>query len=611
MDKKRHTYRLIMLAASLAASCVLVSAKENPRIMKIGGTDISKEEFEYYYNKNSNLSEDRPMPEEYVDMFTDFKLKVIEAKELGYDTVQAYKNEIAGYRKQLAAPYLTDDSIKNQLIEEEYSRLQQDVRVSHIMLRFSAGDTTAAYAKAQEVLQRLEEGEDFGKLAEQYSDDKRTSSRGGDMGFISGMILLYPLENAVYNCPVGEHSGLIRTAFGYHIIKVTDKRPSNGEILVAHILISKPQTADSSAVEKLRLKTDSIYQELKKGGDFAAMAARYSQDNSNSQKGGELPWITVGRTNVFFDDAAFALKNPGDLSEPIETSYGWHIIKLIDKRPLPTLDDIRSSIESLIQRDERRKIIADGYINKLKAEYGFKQGKGDIIATFADQKLTKNGLANFCKENKGISDSVNAYINSALIAYENKMLENKYSDFAYLMQEYRDGILLFNISNDSVWQKAGKDTTGLKNYFETHKNEYVWDNPRFKGFVIYCKTPEIKMEAEKLAATTPRDSISSVLKRKFNTEGERNVNVRKFATYIKGNDPVVDFYAFGQGNKPEIKDFEDAFVIGNIIEQPESYLDVKGSVINDYQKELERLWIENLRKKYDIRVYYKILKSVE
>lgn len=611
MYKKRHTYRLVMLAASLAASCVLASAKENPRIMKIGGTDISKEEFEYYYNKNSNLSEDRPTPEEYVDMFTNFKLKVIEAKELGYDTVQAYKNEIAGYRKQLAAPYLTDDSIKNLLIEEEYSRLQQDMRVSHIMLRFSAGDTAAAYAKAQELLQRLEQGEDFGKLAEQYSDDKRTASRGGDMGFISGMILLYPLENAVYNCEIGEHSDLIRTAFGYHIIKVTDKRPSNGEILVSHILISKPQTPDSVAVEKLRIKTDSIYQELKNGADFAAMAARFSQDNSNAQKGGELPWITVGHTNVFFDDAAFALKNPGDLSEPIETNYGWHIIKLIDKRPLPKLEDIRSSIESLIQRDERREIIAEGYINKLKTEYGFKNGKGDIIATFADQKLTKDGLANFCKDHKGISDSVNAYINSALVAYENKMLEKKYSDFAYLMQEYRDGILLFNISNDSVWQKAGKDTTGLKNYFETHKSKYVWDKPRFKGLIIYCKTPEIKKEAEKLAATTPQDSISYVLKSTFNADGKKNVNVRKFSTYIKGNDPVADFYAFGQGNKPVIKDFEDAFVIGNIIEQPESYLDVKGAVINDYQKELERLWIENLRKKYDIRVYYKILKSVE
>ena len=610
---KHAIYRSIMLAASLAASCVYASAKnDNPRIMKIGDTGISKEEFEYYYDKNSNLSKDRPTPEEYVDMFANFKLKVLEAKEKGYDTVQAYQNEIAGYRKQLAAPYLTDDSLKNALIEEEYARLKENVRVSHIMLRIIDGDTATAYAKGKDIVDMLDKGEDFARLAKEFSDDIRTKSRGGDMGFISGMTLLYPLEDAAYKCPVGKHSGLIRTPYGYHIIKVTDRRPDKGEILTAHILISKPGGADSTTVEKLRSLTDSLYSELEKGADFAQMAAKYSQDGSNAGKGGELPWITVGRTNVYFDDAAFALENPGDLSKPVETNYGWHIIKLIGRRDLPVLDgNMRSSIESMVMRDQRRALIAGSFIAKLKDYYGFKEGKGETIATFADQKLTKEGLEQFCKEHPGIKDSVNAYINFSLTEYEDANLENKYKDFAYLMQEYRDGILLFNISNDSVWQKAGKDTTGLEAYYEAHKEDYAWELPRFKGRIIYCKTPEIRKQAEELAATLPADSVSVVLKLTFNAGGKGDIQVLKAKTYIKGNDPVADYYAFKQGKKPVIKGFEDAFAIGKIMEQPESYKDVKGSVINDYQKDLERKWIENLRKKYEIRVYQKVLDSIE
>ncbi len=605
--------RHIMLASLMLASCFSVFAKDSSqRIITIGDTDISKEEFEYYYNKNKDvLSSERPSSKEYLDLFINFKLKVIEAKKLGYDTVTAYKEEIENYRKQLAEPYLTDDSLSSALIEEEYARMQEDVRASHILLRITDNDTLTAYNRALEVIQKLDSGANFADLVVEYSDDNRTAGRGGDIGFVSGLVLHYSLESALYNCPVGEICGPVRSPAGYHIVKVTDRRPSKGEISVAHILVYKPRTDDSTIVNQFRQRVDSIYEEVKAGADFAQMATKFSQDRSTASKGGVMPWLTVGRTNMYFDDVAFALENPGDISELLETNYGWHIVKLLDKRDNPTFETSRKTIESYISRDIRSAMIHDSFVNKLKEYYNYKPGTGKVIGTFDGIKLTKEGMAEFAANNPRVRDTLKAYVDHALIEHEREMLEEKYPEFALLMQEYRDGVLLFNLSNDSVWIKAAQDTAGLTNYFESNKDKYTWDVPRFKGRIIYCKTPEIRQQAEELAASLPADSVSVVLKRTFNTDGQKNVNVLKSKTYIQGKDAIADYYAFGVGNKPTIQNYEDAFVVGEVLEQPQTYLDVKGTIINDYQKELEKLWLENLRKKYSIKVFYKVLNQVK
>lgn len=608
--------RKIAVAATAIASCCIaqtVSASQDGArtILTIGDNEISKQEFEYFYSKNSDLPGEKMSPEEYMDLFINFKLKVQQAKDLGYADNEAYKNEIAGYRKQLAAPCFTDDSLKNVLVEEEYGRLKEDIRLSHIMFRVDKGDTLSAYEKGLAVLERLDKGEDFAALAEEFSDDRATAQRGGELGFISGMTIVYPLETAAYECPVGQHTGLVRTRYGYHIAKVTDRRPSKGEISVAHIFIQKPASKDSAETDAARKKVYDIYNQLMAGSDFAALAAICSQDESNAKKGGQMPWLTVGHTNPYFDDVAFSLEK-GEISQPLEAPYGWHIIKMIDKRDLPTIDELRKTIETQISRDERSIMIRNSFINKLKREFKYKEGKGDVICTFADEKITKKDLAEYTENNPKVTDPLNGLINSRLIAYADKHLEERDINFAMLLNEYRDGILLFNISSDSVWNKAGQDTLALKKFFEDNKEQYAWDKPRFKGRIIYCKTPEIKAQAEVLAKTVPADSVSAVLKRTFNNGNVKNVNVLKSKLYIKGNDPLIDYYAFGIGNKPVIKDFEDAFVIGEIQEKyPGSYTDVKGTLVNDYQKYLEEEWLRSLRSKYSVKVHYNVLKKVK
>lgn len=563
--------RAFVFIISLLSASVLFSQT----VMKIAGNDVSKEEFEYYYNKNNVGDATKLSVEEYTDLFIKFKLKVAEAYNRKMDTISSYKKEIEGYREQLVKPYLTDNAVKDSLVLEAYSHLLEDVDVSHILIRGNGANDSLGYNKAKEALKMLE-SESFEKVAASMSDDKISAQDSGRLGWITGMTTVYPFECAAYNTKVGEHSGIIRSGYGYHIVKVNARRPSRGQVKVAHIFKRKFVDFTQYQQDSLKNVVSGIYKKLQNGESFEDLANSESDDLSGRKNGGELPWLTTGRTNEIFEDAAFAIKDIDGISEPIEAPYGWHIIKLLDKKPIDSLSVLKSDLETRVKSDERAKIIADSFIAKLRKEYGF---------------------------NDSISDA-------KVYEYEKSNLEKKYPDFGLLMKEYRDGILMFNICQEEIWNKAAKDTVGLRKYFEAHKGNYKYSAPRYKGIVVRCASKDIKRKAQRMLGSVPMASAYDKLLT-LNTDETKNVRIER-GVYPEGKNAIVDYYIFDKGKLPYDSKYPESFVIGKVQkEYPDSYKDVKGPVLNDYQNQVEAEWIAKLRKKYPVEIYQEVLDTIK
>ena len=546
-----------LVAALLAGNswAWVLAADVDPVIMKVNNKDIHKSEFEYIYNKNSQQQIDQKSLDEYVTLFKNYKLKVAEAEALGIDTTEAFKNELAGYREELAKPYLIDASVDDRLAREAYDRMKEDVEVSHILIGLHARapqERAAAKAKADSILNCIKAGEDFDALAEKYSEDGSRQNKGY-LGFIRGGRTVYPFEKAAFALQPGQVSDVVESQFGYHIIKVHSRRPDPGEFRFAHIMILVPR--DASAEEKAQKEADAraIYEELKAGADFATLAKERSDDKGSAAQGGVLPWVSCGQFVKEFEDAAFALKNKGDMTEPVLSPYGWHIIKLLDKRDIKPFEQMRSEIVRMMARDERGGMARAAMVTKLKGEYGFSldeaqqeklvklaetMGKVDsayiaaihndqsTLFSFRDHTCTVADFAAFLPKARTISVNVPDYVTSMvgfmadkeILDYEKSRLEEKYPDFRNLMNEYRDGMLLFEVSNREVWEKASKDTEGLQKYFKKNRKKYKWDKPHYKGFVLQCDDDTTATAVKKRMKKLDADSVIVVLTREFNTD---------------------------------------------------------------------------------------------
>lgn len=629
--------------------CVSYTLAQKNTIVTIDQKPISIEEFEYYYNKNNTNDLQQKMPvEEYMQLFVNFKLKVHQAYMLQMDTAQTFKQELEGYRNQLIKPYLTDNEKIDDLVKEAYQHLLEDVDVSHILIRLNANptpaDTIAAYTKAMTAYKRVTNGESFEKIAVEFSEDPTVQENKGRLGFITGMMVVYPFEKTAYTTPVGQVSAPIRTRFGYHIIKVHDKRKTQGERLVAHILKRIPEDASEKQKAAIERSIKSIYEDLAKGADFQRLAQANSDDQSSANKGGEISWVGTGKTTPEFENAVFNLQNIGDISQPVKTEFGWHIIKLLDKRDIMTLQEAYPLIEPRVKTDERASIIANSFIEKLKKTYNFKSYPTNLhalqtllaqpndnileqtktynlpIYTFADQVITQSDLIVFLHQQNYTKNPIdlslldilaNQVANNTIIKYENSMLEKKYPEFGLLMNEYKEGILLFNISNEMVWSKASKDIEGLTDFFEKNKKSYAWDKPRFKGAIIYCDSKQSFKTAKKIAKATPEKELSTKLKQTLNSN-EKNAVKIETGLFAEQTNPVVDKLVFKKGKLEKNNDYPYIFTSGNIQKHyPDSYQDIRGIVINDYQNYLDKQWIEELRSKYPIVIDTSVLNSLK
>ena len=627
---------------------ITITTAQNNTVLSIDGKPIALEEFEYYFNKNNTDTFQQNMSaNEYMELFVNFKLKVHEASIQKMDTAQSFQQELDGYRKQLIKPYLTDGDKIDELVKEAYQHLLQDVNVSHILIQLSPNpspsDTLAAFQKATLAYNRLTKGESFESVALALSEDPSVKENKGNLGFITGMMVVYPFEEAAYTTPVGQFSAPVRTRFGYHIIKVHEKRPTAGERLVAHILKRVPEDASEKQKAAIERSLQGIYDELALGADFKRLAQANSEDQSSARNGGEIDWTGTGKTTPEFEKAVFGLQEIGDVSAPVRTEYGWHIIQLLDKRDIMSLEKAYPLIEPRVKTDERAIIIANSFIAKLKTAYDFKSypenlkalqtlatnPTSDLLAkrekytlpvyTFADQTVSQLDILNyaFAQSEKDSSFDASVLNNAAqnlanikLVEYENSQLETKYPEFGLLMREYKDGILLFDISNEMVWSKASKDTEGLSAFFDKNKEKYAWETPRFKGVIVYCDTKETYKAAEKLAKKTPQKDLSIKLKQTFNLTEKATIKVEN-GLFAKGTHSVVDKLAFKTGELPENKEFPYVFIEGDIQKKyPSSYQDIRGIVTNDYQNYLDKQWIESLRSKYTVEVNKTLLNSL-
>lgn len=610
-------------------------SQSDATLITIGDTKVSKGEFERIYQKNNNnlySDTEKKTPEEYLDLFIDFKLKVIEAENLKMDTNSVYVNELAGYRKELAAPYLTDVKYNEQMIYDLYDRTTKEVSASHILLTVPKNATPEV---EEDVLKRIKqirkeiiEGKDFNEAAIEYSEDPSAKTNKGKLGFFSAFQMVVPFENAAFTTPVGEVSEPVRTSFGYHLLKVDDIRDNQGEILVAHIMKMFPKDVTPEIKSHLKSQIDSIYQELLKGADFAELAKTKSDDKRSAIKGGEMPWFSAGRMVPEFADVAFSLKNIGDYSEPIETAFGYHIIKKLDMRPVPTFEESKANLETRIKQDPERSITSKQiFIEKLKNEYNYtenEEGKDKLRYKNTTDTLDFQNFELFKIDNKSYTieqyqdylknnstDKVpylskfNDWVEYEITELENSKLEEKYPDFRYLYQEYHDGILLFNISEQKIWNFAAQDTVGLEEYYKKNGNKYMWED-RFKGMIVTCKNDSVREEADKFfAAEMSVDEIKDQL-----NKSENLISITEGA-WEKGANPVVDYFVWN-GPVPNNFNSELSFIRGDKIPpEPKNLDEARGLYVSDYQKYLEEKWIKELREKYKIKVDKKLLKTIK
>ncbi len=655
--------KIVILIISIFFLGLKVNAQEllvgpaDPVVMEINGKRVTKSEFLQIYLKNNNDPKyDKASLDEYLEMFKKFKLKVAEAEALGYDTIPKLKKELEGYRKQLANPYLIDSAENKTLVLQAYERTKTEVRASHILIKVdqnaSPKDTLAAYNRILGLKSRIEKGEDFASVAKMKngSEDPSAVNNGGDLGFFTAFQMVYPFEEKAYTTQVGSISDPFRTRYGYHILKVTDKRPARGTIKVAHIMVATGKDASQDAIANAEKKCNEIYEKLMQGSKWEEMVAAYSDDPGSTKKNGELPAFGSGtsqRMVPVFEEAAFSLKKDGEISKPIRTEYGFHIIKRLEWKDVQPFEAMKKELQTKVNKDERSKKTQDSFVEKLKKQYNFKLPKTSglewfesnldtsyFIGKWKADKLTtdleifnldgksftqKQFAAYLEKSYRGIKKDDNKvviqnqyknWVKTSILEYEESKLVSKYPDFKALVNEYHDGIILYEVMSDKVWNKANKDTTGLKKFFEENRDKYLWPK-RLDAEIYECNSADNANLVYKMMKK--KSNTSKEIIEKVNATSELNLKVKmnKFdpeqTSYLQGRT-----FAVGR-NKPY--SFEGKhYVIKLVNELPimrKEFSEARGAVTSDYQNFLEKTWLEELNKKYSVKVNYDVLYNLD
>ena len=636
----------LLISSLLLGTAILAIAKGDPVLMTINGKDIKLSEFEYLYHKNNQQQVEKETLEQYVDRFVLYKQKVADAEAAGIDTTEVFIKEFEGYRKDLAAPYMVEDTTYHwQMVTEAYERYKKEIDIDHFMLPL--GSTPEATEESMALMDSIRNcvlaGERWETLVDQYSSDPSKTRNHGHYSYISAGMFPYSFENVVYSTPIGEVSRPFKTPYGVHMIRVNNTRDRN-DAHAKHILRLFPQDPTPEQKAQCKAEIDSIYAVLLSGANFEEVAKACSQDGS-ARNGGELGWFGRGRMVQPFENIAFDLPD-GAISEPFETQFGYHIIKKVAHGVAP-LSELRSGIENAISRDERAGMIRERRLSDLKNKYNF--SLNTAFESFLDQTLGNNAskydsayvaqnIANSAMQlftygkkqsvlvsalapvlntktqfvtgedaKKYILSQVDGLAEKALTDYHSRELVESNPEYRNLINEYRDGMLLFEISNRRVWKAANKDTVGLEQYFAAHRDNYNWTEPHFKGIILSAKNDTVlnlvKADMKVMAA----DTLTDGLHHKYGSDIRMERMVVK-----KGENTLADYLGFHEGEKPERKGYTEFMILeGGVIEQPEEMADVRGAVTSDYQDVLEQRWKEELAAKYPAKINKKVLKQVK
>lgn len=634
----------LLISSLLLGTAILAIAKGDPVLMTINGKDIKLSEFEYLYHKNNQQQIEKETLEQYVDRFVLYKQKVADAEAAGIDTTSLFIKEFEGYQKDLAAPYITEDTTYRwQFIQEAYDRYKQQIDIDHFMLPVgSAAETMANMNRMDSIRNCVLNGEKWEDLVDKYSSDPSKTRNHGHYGFISSLMFPYDFENVAYGTPVGEVSKPFATKYGVHMIRVNGKRDRE-DVHVKHILKLFPHGATDEQKAACKAQMDSIYALLQAGADFEELAKKESQDGS-ANRGGDLGWFGRGRMVPPFEKVAFELAD-GAISEPFATQYGYHIIKKVAHGIQP-LSQLRPAIENSFKHDDRDKLIQERRLSDWKAKYNYSvnpeaidyitnalnaAGKFDsafVAQTIKGCKLplmtygnneslpvmsllplinNKAVFTNLSAAKDYLMSRIDNMADAALQDYNANELVKSNPEYRNLLNEYRDGMLLFEISNRRVWKAAGKDTAGLEKYFAENRGKYNWDEPHFKGIILSAKNDTILNMVKADMATMASDTLTDALHEKYGSD------IRMERMVVKqGENALADYLAFHVGEKPERKGYSECMILeGGVISQPQEMSDVRGAVTSDYQDVLEQLWKKELAKKYPAKINKKVLKQVK
>jgi len=655
MTMSKKFFQTTAICALLIWGINATAQEKDPVLLTVEGQDITLSEFEAVYRKNNRDAQVNAQDvREYLDLYINFRLKVREAEELGLDTLKKFKEELKGYQKQLAKPYLTDKNVSEALVKEAYDRMKQDVSASHILLKVGPDalpkDTLAVYNRIMDLRKRALKG-DFEALAKQYSEDPSAADNGGNLGWFSAMRMVYPFETAAFTTPVGEISQPVRTRFGYHILKVNGKREASGEIRAAHIMVKTGKDVPAEEVAKAKEKALEVKGLLDSGkSTFEELATKYSEDKGSAAKGGELPQFGTGRMVAAFEKAAFGLKNVGDVSEPIETEYGWHIIKLLERIPVPTFEAAKDDLTAKVSKDSRSQLTRTVVIDRVKKEAGFREfpaavdelaklldarlleGKwnadtarylGKPVLTIGNQNLTQYDLAKFVgrqqtrRKPEDLRVLLNGYytqfVEESVLNYEEAQLEKKYPEYKALLREYRDGILLFDLTDQKVWSKAVKDTAGLQAFHEQNKDKFMWER-RLDAEIYHVQKDSIlkPLLAELKKSFKSGINREDVVKR-YNANSKLNLRAEA-GKYQQDDEELLKNVPWEKGVHGPFKkgDNQVVVVVKDVLATaPKTLKEARGLVTADYQQHLEQAWIKELRSKYSFKADESLLSRIK
>jgi len=637
----------IWLILTLCLSVSTLKAQNNNVLFTYGKNPVELNEFKRVFFKNNDSTKvSRDTASDYLNLFIYFKLKVQDAIDHGMDTTAEFKAELEQYRKQLAQPYMQDKEVTESIIDEAYQHKIDEVRASHLLIKVGPydlpKDTLEAYNKIMGLRARAIKGENFDSLAKKYSEDPSAQENFGDLGYFSAFDMIYSFEQAAYSSNVGELSMPVRTRFGYHILKVTDRRKARGENRVAHIMVRLDALATDAQILRGKEKADSIYQLIQTGKiSFDEAVKQFSDDYPTKEKNGEVGWIasTNRQMPIEFREATFSLKNIGDMSKPVKTKFGWHIVKLLEHKGLPAKKDVYESIKSEIYavNDDRANANRKAMIEKIKKEYNYTannknlqamlkkadttltNGKWDAakitttkpLFTLGNNTYTQAQFSNYLSSYQTAQNTASPaglmermysdFVDKEAWEYEENNLPNKYEKFKNLLTEYYEGILLFNHTQKTIWDKAIQDTTGLKEFYENNKSKYQWKE-RIDATVYECTDEKTAKNVLKLLKKGNDDTAVS---RIIHEQNKLGLNI-KFGRYQKGDNANADLANWTKTGIQNIGKTGDKYIIVNVKEilpaGPKLLNETRGLVISDYQMKLEKEWLDGLRLKYPVTI---------
>lgn len=608
--------------------------KSNAILVTIDGTAVVKNEFVRLYQKNhaqQGQAYQASDIEEYFDRFIHFKLKVREAENRGMARDPDFYNELSTYKETLKKPYIAEANTLDSLTKLTYERLKEELKAAHILIALKPDappeDTLKAYRKAMMIRDKLTAGASFDQMAREFSEDPSAKINGGSLGYFTALQMVFPFEDAAYKLNEQEISHPVRSQDGYHLIKVEDRRLARGEREVSHLMVRGED-------EKSKKTIAEIYEQAMEGKDWDQLCKTYSQDVATKDKGGRLRPFGPGAmaSAPAFEEAAFLLEAPGSISKPVQTPFGWHLIRLERKIFLPPFSEMVEPLKKRVARDERMKISHAREMEKRKRKLGFVEqehtlgllklwamdsgqyeleGKGDATLFIVNGlpysasdffSFVKEGKQNTAGEANSLHQSYARFVEKILVDTEDSLLQVENPEYKSLVEEYREGMLLFSIMEKEVWNRASEDTLGQRQYYKENTDRYQ-AGQRVKARVFSAEGQSVLDQLQQRLSAG--DSISA-------DELARFKSVRAFRTYKKGEMAIIDSVdrttglhrteAGGMYYLVEIKDLLPPGQAG--------FEEVKAQVISDYQDYLEKQWIGQLKKKYTVSVNTRIKKRM-